>query len=275
MSIGKLVKSTLSATCLSALTLSSAHAATQISIAAAADLEKVLTNLIIPKFEAATGGTVLVTFSASGTLEDQIIAKSPQYDLFLSADKTRPETLYTSYPSLVVGAPFFYAQGTLELWSPSVNISSGLPVPLTTNIVIANPATAPYGLAAGTVLQELGVLPSPLPTTWPYGDVYDSTNIYTTYEAIVAATYKYGFVSQSLICQESNGVKTFPSGTYHHTYPYNQTPTYSVIDQWGIEIANANRTAAETTLLNEFVAYITGSGAGTAYLVDYCFGLSQ
>jgi molybdate transport system substrate-binding protein len=250
--------STLALSVSLASTLLYTPAEASIKVAVAANLAKVISSLV----SYCGCGAISYTIDSSGNLLSEIENGTVAYDLFLSADETRPYTLYSSYNSLVVGSPFFYAYGSLELYSTSVNISSGLPTPLSTQIVIANPSTAPYGAAAQTVLGEYGI-------TLPNSDVVEKSNIYTTYQAIGAASgdYAYGFVAQSLICRNYGSGNSFPVG-YHHSYLYSDpTYGYSRISQWGIKIAKSGQ---DTTTLNNFVNFLTGS-SGQSVLAGYCY----
>ncbi len=257
---------------------SSAYATTNIKIGVAANFSNTL-NAIISSFQNyynGSGYTFTITVDATTNLKNAIIAggATGPYDLFLSADYAAPEALYTSYGSLVVGSPFEYAIGSLELYSGpvnTVNISAGLPYPLTTNLVIADPTKAPYGLAASQVLASSpwGI------TTIPSGYVYTRPNINATYSAVQAGTYAYGFVAKSAICQYYSGSEHYVAGTYHYEYLYNNAShPYSQIKQYGIEIA-LTRTAAQNTELSNFVNFLTGVGTtlGTAIIQKYCYML--
>lgn len=130
----------------------------QVIIAAASDLRFAFTDLG-QQFEAATGVVPTFTFGSSGQLKEQIINGAP-FDLFASANeqfaldvvdaaKGWPETMQP------------YAMGRIVLLA-----RTGLDVPTTiagltgaefARIAIANPAHAPYGIAAREALQSVGV----------------------------------------------------------------------------------------------------------------------
>ncbi|WOJ91281.1 substrate-binding domain-containing protein [Methylocapsa polymorpha] len=255
---------------------SSAYAAANIKIGVAANFSNTL-NAIISSFQNyynGSGYTFTVTVDSTTNLKNAIIAggTTGPYDLFLSADFAAPQALYTSYNSFVVGSPFPYAIGSLELYSGpvnTVNISAGLPSPLTTDFVIADPTKAPYGLAASQVLAS-----SPWNiTTIPSGHVFTRPNINSTYSAVQAGTYAYGFVAKSAICQYTGGSEHYISGTYHHEYLYNDAShPYNQIKQYGIEIA-LTRTTDQNTELTNFVNFLTGVGTslGTAKIQQYCY----
>src|SRR6185437_16587397 len=94
------------------------------------------------------------------TLAQQLANGAPQ-GVFLSADTVHPQQLIDN--GIALGPkPTPYARGVLVLWarndSPLQPISlDTLKNPLLTRLAIANPAHAPYGLAAQQALQHLGL----------------------------------------------------------------------------------------------------------------------
>lgn len=131
----------------------------QLQIAAAADLQPVMPALAA-SYERATGVHLVTAFGSSATLAQQLANGAPQ-DLFLSADTAHPQQLIDSGVALGP-APTPYAHGILVLWarndSPLQPISlDTLKDPRLTRLAIANPAHAPYGLAAQQALQHLGL----------------------------------------------------------------------------------------------------------------------
>lgn len=255
-----------------------AQAATTIKIAVAANFTATLTQLV-STFKLLNPGTDITFVSdSSANLQSAIINKTAAYDLFLSADKTRPQQLADTYPTLVTGQPFLYAVGELELWSPTVNISAGLPSPIPVNIVLADPNKAPYGTAAAQVLST-----SPWSIPWVAGATYPpagtahvatKANISLTYSAVKGGTYAYGFIAQSSICRLVNNVKTFSSG-YHHTYPWNDTVhPHAQIAQYAIKVVNASRTTAQNTVLTNFITFLTTNTTGKNIVKSYCYSLT-
>jgi molybdate transport system substrate-binding protein len=139
-----------------ALTL---HAQQPLRLAAAADLQPLLPN-ILAQFTAQTGVPAQASYKSSATLATAIINGAP-FDLFLAAD--------FSFPQRVIAAglaeestPIAYARGTLVLWtrnqSPFRDLSiDSLRDPALKSIAIANPQHAPYGRAAVAALHHLGL----------------------------------------------------------------------------------------------------------------------
>lgn len=135
------------------------HAQQTLRIAAAADLQPLLPN-ILNEFTAQTGIHAEASFQSSATLATQIINGAP-FDIFMAAD--------LSFPQRVISAglseqpqPIVYAEGTLVLWtrneSPFHNLSMDtLRDPALKSIAVANAEHAPYGRAAQAALQHLGL----------------------------------------------------------------------------------------------------------------------
>jgi molybdate transport system substrate-binding protein len=276
MSSVKLKGLALSAVAVASLAASRADAATTINVAVAANFTATM-NALIAAFKVVNPGTnITFTSDSSSVLQNQIINGTRKYDLFLSADKTRPQQLATTYPALVMGSPIKYAIGELELWSPKTDVSAGLPATLTQDVVLANPAAAPYGTAAAQVLSAAPwEIPWPSTPYPPVGTahVFVKNNISSTYTAVKNGTYPMGFIAQSSICRVVSGVKRFNSG-FHHTYAYNIKPKHSRIEQYAIRLRNASRNAAQTTLLNSFWQFMRSSPVGKSIITSYCYSLT-
>jgi len=114
---------------------------------------------IEPGFESATGHNLTVVLGSSGQFLQQIQQGAP-FDVLLSADAERPESLAKSGLG-VPASRFTYAIGRLALWSPQADAFSDGEAYLKTgtfrHLAIANPAVAPYGAAAQRVLEQLGL----------------------------------------------------------------------------------------------------------------------
>lgn len=107
-------------------------------------------------------GEHAVSFSSasSGKLYAQISHGAP-FDIFLSADAERPRRLEKEGKT-VVGSRFAYALGKLALWSADPALQgrdclAALKAGDFQTLAIANPRTAPYGVAAEQVLAALGL----------------------------------------------------------------------------------------------------------------------
>ncbi|MFA5181977.1 MAG: molybdate ABC transporter substrate-binding protein [Syntrophales bacterium] len=114
---------------------------------------------IASAYEAKTGIKVEVTFSSAGRLYGQIINGAP-YDIFLSADKERPDLLFGK---AISEKPFIYAIGEVVLWSSkkdfcsSNNWQSALRQDGVKKIAIPNTKTAVHGEKAQKALQDAGL----------------------------------------------------------------------------------------------------------------------
>jgi molybdate transport system substrate-binding protein len=285
-----------------------AKAASTINVAVAANFAGAMTALIA-QFKAAypsKGYNVTFTADSSGTLLTQIQSKSVAYDLFLSADATRPNLLTTSsfttslnppggcVPSATkgcgTGSPVLYAVGTLELWSPTVaTVANGLSttVPFNPPIVIADPTKAPYGYAAQQVLAytpwsfprntalktscadpNTGTANPNCLVQDPANGLFTQANISLTYSAVKSGAYKSGFVAQSQICKaNTSGVKTFTG--FHKTYDAAGPYVNGPIKQWGIPLTSY----ASGTELLDFLNFLK-STAGQTIIKSYCYSLS-
>jgi molybdate transport system substrate-binding protein len=135
------------------------HAQQTLRIAAAADLEPVLPP-IIAQFTAQSGIHVEASYKSSATLATAIINGAP-FDLFLAADLSFPQRVITA-DLAEEGAPIPYARGTLVLWARNDSkfrnpAFQSLMNPSLKSLAIANPQHAPYGRAAVSFLQSIGL----------------------------------------------------------------------------------------------------------------------
>jgi molybdate transport system substrate-binding protein len=247
-----------------------------------------IADIIVGFQNAHSGDTVTVVQNgATGTLEAQIISGNALgVDLFLAADTAHPLDLYTNYNSLVVGSPFDYAVGTLVFWSNTsgVNVTCGTGGSCGYNsttypkVAIADPSTAPYGVAANTLLTGRYGLATPLSSN-PLVDQY--SNIDTTFAAVSSGTEKVGLVALSQIC--SGGTYPHPATSSALVYPPTDTSVspviynYSPIVQDGIRIAHT-RTPPENTELTAFVAYLQDHTTSppsqmVTTLLNYCYSV--
>jgi molybdate transport system substrate-binding protein len=114
-------------------------------------------DVIAVDFTRHSGHEVRIVSGSSGRLYAQIVNGAP-YDLFLSADSDRPARL-ESDGLASANSRFTYAIGQLVLWSRDPqfagrNCLQQLRHGVAGKIAIANPALAPYGVAAREFLQH-------------------------------------------------------------------------------------------------------------------------
>lgn len=133
------------------------HAA-EVKVAVAANFTAAMQE-IVPQFEQASGHQVVVAYGSTGRLYAQIKHGAP-FGLFLAADSRRPELLEEEGVA-VAGSRFTYARGKLVLWSPRAGLVDDAGQVLNsdqlTRISMANPKTAPYGMGAQQVLENMGL----------------------------------------------------------------------------------------------------------------------
>ncbi|MCX6621340.1 MAG: molybdate ABC transporter substrate-binding protein [Acidobacteria bacterium] len=136
--------------------LATAAAPPELLVAAAADLAEVEAPLAAA-FARATGAKVRFTTGASGMLARQIEAGAP-YDVFLSANERYVEELEAA-GRIASGSRKVYATGRLGLWSRSgvYRDLKALTSSSVRMVAMANPAHAPYGLAARQALERSGL----------------------------------------------------------------------------------------------------------------------
>ncbi len=136
--------------------------ATDLLIAAAADLKFALDELKQEYVAAHPGETVSVVYGSSGNFFAQIENGAP-FDLYLSADASYPRKLAEAGRAL--DDVFLYAIGRLVVWVPASSAlhpqeagGEVLRDPAVRRVAVANPAHAPYGVAAVAALRSLRLL---------------------------------------------------------------------------------------------------------------------
>ncbi len=229
-----------------------------VSVAVAANFLGTLQRLA-PLYERASGDSLRLSAGSSGVLAAQIRQGAP-FDVFLSADRERPEQLETQGLA-VRGSLFTYAIGTLVLWSPRAGELGDAPAVLRAQryrfLAVADPHTAPYGAAAEQVLQGLHLW-EPLQRA---GKLVVGANINQTWEFTASGNAQLGFVALSQVIGESGR----PSGSYWLP----PRSSYQPIEQAAVVIAaSAHRDAAEAFAhwLREAPAALAGihaAGYGT------------
>jgi molybdate transport system substrate-binding protein len=130
-------------------------------IAAAADLQFALGDLVKTFHQQHGGVQIEPAYGSSGMFYAQLLNRAP-FDLYLSADVQYPKKL-AEQGLIVPGSEFTYGVGHIVLWTGSasgIGVDRGfdaLRQPAVHHIAIANPAHAPYGRAAEAALRALGV----------------------------------------------------------------------------------------------------------------------
>ncbi|GAA6166374.1 molybdate ABC transporter substrate-binding protein [Sessilibacter corallicola] len=180
-------------------------------VAVAANFTTAAKNLV-QAFENTTDHKIKLSFGSTGKIYAQISHGAP-FDAFLSADSARPAQLIQqglAEPS----TQFTYAKGRLALYSrvlpiTDVDISELLHGSDIEKIAIANPKTAPYGVATIEVLNAYQVHDA-LKNKIVMGD-----SISQTFQFTYSKNVSVGFVSASQLIGRTQGYsQLLPVNTY-------------------------------------------------------------
>ncbi len=135
-------------------------------------------------YQQQTGVRPDAVFGSSGMLYAQITQGAP-FHLFLSADRERP--LQLDAAGLAASQVATYARGRLALWMP--NRAASPDALAGERFALANPRLAPYGTAARTCLERLGL--------WQANQanaVYGN-NVSQTFHFVASGAVDAGFVA--------------------------------------------------------------------------------
>ena len=174
--------------------------ASEVSVAVAANFVE-SARAVAEAFHTATGDTALISPGASGQLFTQISHGAP-YEVFLSADAERPQALVAG--GYAVGqSRFTYAVGRLALYSTTPGLVDGqglvLKRPDLRTVAIADPAVAPYGVAAEETMRKMGVYDALKPK------IVKGASIAQAYQFVATGAAEIGFVAQSQIVTVKGG----------------------------------------------------------------------
>lgn len=131
----------------------------EIKVAVAANF-KTTAQIITDNFQQKTGHKVTLITASSSALANQIFHGAP-YDIFLSADLSRPQWLIKNNKA-EANSLTLYATGQLAFFSQKYSVASleDLKNTLkmqTGKLAIANPKFAPYGKSAKETFKSLGI----------------------------------------------------------------------------------------------------------------------
>lgn len=146
---GRIVRRALLAA--SVMAISVAVAAEPLRLAAASSFRVTAEELAV-RFERLTGTATTVSAAATGVHVSQIANGAP-IDVLLAADSRGPQWL-ERHGHAQPGSRVSYAIGRLAWFSRSIPLDA---IAADSRIAIANPAHAPYGLAARAVSRRLGI----------------------------------------------------------------------------------------------------------------------
>lgn len=172
--------------------------AERITIAVSANVSYAITplkkafNILYPHIK------VIEILGSSGKLTAQIKHGAP-YGLFMSANMDYPNKLYKE--GLALKKPIIYAQGSLAILSSIPRNYCAeifiLKDPSIDKIAIANPKTAPYGIATVKALKN-AKLYDKLKKKFVYGESISQTVIYATKVADIGIIAKSALFSPRL-----------------------------------------------------------------------------
>jgi molybdate transport system substrate-binding protein len=164
----------------------------ELLVATAANMQFVMQPLA-KSFTEETGIKCETIISSSGKLTAQIKEGAP-YDVFVSADMKYPNELHES--GMTISKPAIYARGKIVLWSadentfPSIDYLKNTPPD---HIALANPKTAPYGMAAIEVLKKNGLFEN-LKDKLVYGESIAQVN-----QFVLSGAAEVGFTAKSVV----------------------------------------------------------------------------
>ncbi len=191
-------------------------------------------------FEAATGHDVIFSFGSTGKLYAHIINGAP-FDAFLAADARRPQMLEQDGHA-VPGSRFTYALGQIALWSSQddLDVQRMLQTGDFNKLAIANPKTAPYGVAAVQTLEALS-LTAQTQDKWIRGD-----SIAQTRQFVSTGAADLGIVALAQVALDPSGSTWIVPSTFH-----------APIEQQAVLLVKG----AKNPATNSFIAFMNGDKA--------------
>ncbi|HEX7946863.1 MAG TPA: molybdate ABC transporter substrate-binding protein [Phenylobacterium sp.] len=215
--------------------------AAEVNVAVAANFTEPAKE-IAARFKARTGHDATLSFGSSGQFYTQIANGAP-FGVFLSADRERPEKAEADGLG-VGGSRFTYAVGRLVLYSRTAGLVDGKGAVLKAGkfqkIAIADPKTAPYGVAAVETMKKLGVYAALTPK------LVQGTSITQAYQFIDTGAAELGFVALSQVVALKGGSRWVVPAADH-------TP----IDQQAVLL----KTGAANPAATAFMAFLKGGEA--------------
>ena len=179
------------------LTFSSLTAG-KINIAVAANVSYAIDELKAEFKKLHPDTKVQIILGSSGKLTAQIKNGAP-YGLFMSANMKYPEALYTD--KIAVTKPVVYSQGGLALFSVrKQDFSKGVKILLSEKnikIAIANPKTAPYGIATKEMLENINIYEK-IKKKFVYGESISQTVSYAVTAADIGIIAKSSLYSSKM-----------------------------------------------------------------------------
>ena len=190
---------------LAAIVATMPHAAADapLRIAVASNFAPQLKNAVAAyQTQRSDSGEISISVGSTGKLFAQIRQGAP-FDLFFAADQPRPARLYDE--GFTTGPNQTYTTGRLVFWHPKRAASMALTKQMdqTQRLAMANPALAPYGLAAQQTMAYLNWNPKANTV------IATAENVGQTYAMIVTGNADAGFVALSQVLEQR-----VPKGTF-------------------------------------------------------------
>ena len=234
--------------------------ATELTVAAAADLKFAFDDVVKAFNEKHPTTKVSVTFGSSGNFFTQLQNGAP-FDLFFSADIQYPKKLAEA--GLTADEVFPYSIGQIVVWVPKnspIDVKKlgikALLEPSVSKIAIANPEHAPYGRAAVSALKTLKVHDQVQPKL-VFGE-----NIAQAAQFVQSGAADIGILALSLAIAP----KMAEVGSYWEV----PLDAYPKLEQGGV-ILKASKNAEYARVFRDFVL----SEQGRAILKRYGFFLPE
>ena len=184
---------------------------------------------------------VQVILGSTGKLTAQIKHGAP-YQILMGADMKYPEALYTD--GFATTRPLVYAQGSLAYFSPKKrdfsNIMELMKSSKIEKIAVANPKTAPYGIATAEALKNAKVY-NKLKKKFVYGESISQTVTYATKATDI------GFIAKSALF--SAQMSHFKKG---ENWADVDKSLYTLINQ-GIVVLKDGERSAEVSAFYTFI----------------------
>jgi molybdate transport system substrate-binding protein len=191
---------------------------------------------------------IISSSGSSGTLFAQIMHGAP-YDVFLSADQMRPDTLIDLGLALKQNRTI-YAQGQIVLWQPKSTTPFDINIfkTHTNKYVLANPKLAPYGAASKAIMKKSGFWHAKDPSR------IMAQNIATAFQYLASGSIDIGWVAFSQLKSWEQR-----SPVSKHSYWLPPISHYPVIHQVAVQLERAKNNA----LAAEYLAYLSAPKAQT------------
>jgi molybdate transport system substrate-binding protein len=229
--------------CVLAIAISAPVHADTLRVAAAANLQQVFTEALLPAYEKASGDTVTPTYGSTKLLATQIEQGAP-VDVFVAADKATVDRLAKS--GVVDGATEqLYAIGQLVLWTRADAVLhparvEDLSDPRYAHIAIANPDLAPYGKAAMESIDHAQLTDVLKPR------IVQAENIAQALQFASSGNADVAFTALSLVIEDKHNPYIIVPASYHAPI---------------VQAAAIVKGAADAAAAGRFMAFLVGPAA--------------